>query len=727
MPSGYVSVAVPTPLRQTFQYRVPREQSVEIGWRVRVPFGNRRVVGIVTSLDAEPHIESKKIREIAEVLDPAVKVDESIFGLCRWAADYYCHPIGEVFATALPTLVRTGKEPRADLEALTLTDTGRQLDLDSLNRAPAQRRVIDLLSKRPLTREELAHEEVTRHVITSLYKKELVTWEPVTADEKPAAFKLTGVDHGGVTPTPAQAAAVSQISAGGAATTLLYGVTGSGKTEVYLRLIEDCLKAGKQAMVLVPEIGLTPQTISRFKARFDVEIAVLHSGMTDKERATDWMNVRNGEAGVIIGTRSAVFTPMRNPGLIIVDEEHDASFKQSEGFHYSARDLAVMRGSREKVPVVLGSATPSLESFHNAEVEKYHLVKLAERPAGVLPEKYRLVDTGQVPLEDGLSKPLTSAIQATLDKGQQVLVFINRRGFAPVLFCNTCGWIARCHRCDAKLTYHLGYSKLICHHCGSEERNHLVCQSCKSKDLAALGQGTQRIEQVLANTFRHHPILRIDRDSTRRKGSLDSILDTVATGEPAILVGTQLLAKGHHFPSVTLVAILDIDAGFYSADFRSIERTGQMVLQVGGRSGRAQFPGEVMIQTAFAGHPLLQALIREGYDVFAQSLMQERRDAHLPPYRFHALIRASSQDRDTARIFLEEVSAYNNSDRVELLGPVPALMEKRAGRFRQLLLFSSDSRSQLLHLLKEKVGIASALPRASKVRWSVDVDPYDLF
>ena len=657
----YVSVAVNTPLRQTFQYSLPpempkNEQALTPGCRIRIPFGARSVTGIVTSIDQEPKISTSRIKPALELLNPDIKVAGTVFKLCLWATDYYAHPIGEVFASALPTLIRRGKEPK----------------------------------------HEPAH-----------------------------PFELKVVRHEGITPTPAQQEAVDTINADQPC--LLYGITGSGKTEVYLRLMENCLKAGRQSLVLVPEIGLTPQTVERFRARFDVEIAVLHSGMTDRERAIAWLAASRGEVGIVLGTRSAVFTPLLNPGIIIVDEEHDASFKQQEGFHYSARDLAVLRASWEKVPVLLGSATPSLESLHNVEIGKYRQFTLENRPDDIQAESYRLVNLERTPAPDGFSKPLLDKMNVTLGKGQQVLVFLNRRGYAPVLYCNSCKEIASCTRCDAKLTCHLGYSRLVCHHCGLEEKYLQQCRVCQSTDLSALGMGTQRVEEALAERFPDYPVIRIDRDSTRKKGTLESLLARVHSGEPAILVGTQLLAKGHHFPGVSLVAILDIDSGFYSADFKAMEKTGQLILQVGGRSGRAEHPGEVVIQTRFAEHKHITNLLKQGYAAFAEELLQERKAAGLPPWTYHALIRAKSQKQGVAAEFLRKVASLGGHEGVQVLGPVPALMEKKAGWYRQQLLLAATDRARLHEALKDKVNQAFALPDAKRVRWSVDVDPTELY
>ncbi len=724
----FVAVAVPTPLRNLFHYSLPPGERVVIGSRVRVPFGSRKLVGVVTEVNSRPDIDIAKVRPVLEVLGPGGNLPEAILRLCRWASEYYHHPIGEVVASALPTIIRKGADPQEPTQLLNLTPEGRLIDQQSLGRAHAQRKLLGALQQSARTREELGAMEISSQTIRAIEKKDWAQWlTEVPAPLEP--FSLGAVNHSGLKVTEEQATAIDAVqNRVDSKPFLLYGVTGSGKTEVYLRVIEPLLKAGKQVLILVPEIGLTPQTIARFRDRFDVPITILHSSLTDKQRALGWLQAREGSAGIILGTRSAIYTPLKYPGAIIVDEEHDASYKQQDGFRYSARDLAVLRAGFEGLPVILGSATPSLESLHNADSGKYHLLKLGTRPPGIEAERYELLDTRHLEQKDGLTRALRHQIGARLANREQVLVFINRRGFSPVLICNDCSWIAHCRRCDAKLTYHLSTHSLVCHHCGTISHNIISCQSCRSNQLSPLGLGTQRIEQALAAMFPGFPVLRIDRDSTRRKGSMESFISEINTGEPAILVGTQLLAKGHHFPNVTLVAMLDIDSGFYSADFRATERLGQTILQVGGRSGRADKPGTVTIQTAFATHPLMETIVGCGYYEFASGLLQERKEAALPPFAFHALIRAEANSSATARSFLESIiKNVNARNSVNLLGPIPALMEKKAGRYRQLLIVASENRPDLHRELSQIIQVTESLPDSKKVRWSVDVDPTDMY
>ncbi|MCK5640042.1 MAG: primosomal protein N', partial [Gammaproteobacteria bacterium] len=508
------------------------------------------------------------------------------------------------------------------------------------------------------------------------------------------------------------------------------GVTGSGKTEVYLRIIEEVLASGRQALVLVPEIGLTPQLVQRFQQRFPVPIALLHSGLNDTERLNAWLMARDGSAPIVIGTRSAVFTPLCKPGVIIVDEEHDASYKQHDGFRYSARDLAVMRGHLVQVPVLLGSATPSMESLHNTRSVRYGLLELSKRAGAASQPSIRLLDIRSQPMDEGLSDNLLQVMRRHLQQNGQILLFLNRRGYAPVLMCHDCGWVGKCQRCDAHLTLYAGQRRMRCHHCASERPVFSECPECKSHELHPVGQGTERVEQALQRNFPDTEIARIDRDSTRRKGSMEAMLERIHEGKTRILVGTQMLAKGHHFPGVTLVAILDCDQGLFSVDFRASERMAQLITQVAGRAGRAEKSGEVLIQTHHPEHPLLQCLIQQGYQGFSKAILAERQAAELPPFSHMALLRAEAVAADAAMTFLCEArdlaQAIDVSD-VDILGPVPAPMERRAGRFRAQLLLQATQRQDLQNLLSPWIQQLEGLKAGRKVRWSLDVDPYEMY
>jgi primosomal protein N' (replication factor Y) len=511
---------------------------------------------------------------------------------------------------------------------------------------------------------------------------------------------------------------------------LLEGITGSGKTEVYLDAIQAALEKKQQALVLVPEISLTPQLTQRFQARFDRPIAILHSQLTDKQRLDAWLAAREGEADIVIGTRSAITAPLPRLGLIVVDEEHDSSFKQQEGFRYSARDLAVMRGHIENIPVVLGSATPSFETLHNVYQGRYQHLKLQSRHGNARLPTLKVIDLRSQPLVDGLSLELREQMKRHLDQGNQVILFINRRGFAPTLLCHDCGWIARCQRCDSHMTLHQAKNKLRCHHCGAERRAESACPSCQGTSLIPVGEGTERVESSLNQLFPDNKVIRIDRDTTRRKGSLESILQDVHGGEARILVGTQMLAKGHHFPNVTLVGILNIDQGFFSVDFHALEKTAQLIVQVAGRAGREEKPGTVMLQTHYPDHPLLQTLLNAGYDEFARQAMVEREQANLPPYSYMALLRAEAVDARQPIEFLQEAKAMaqqHETANVEFWGPLPSPMEKRAGRYRAQLFIQSLDRAALHRLLAPWIRALEKSRLGRKVRWSIDVDPVDVY
>jgi len=510
---------------------------------------------------------------------------------------------------------------------------------------------------------------------------------------------------------------------------LLDGITGSGKTEVYLQAIHEKLQQQKQVLVLVPEIGLTPQTIQRFRERFSDGVIALHSGLTEKQRLHAWMLAQSNETKIIIGTRSAIFSPFANLGLIIVDEEHDLSFKQQEGFRYHARDLAVMRAHTNNIPIILGSATPALETLHNAQQQRYQHLILSERAGNAQLPEIQILDICKQPIEEGLSSPLLTEMKRHLEAGDQVMLFLNRRGFSPVLMCHACGWAATCKRCDARMTLHQQPKRLHCHHCDTRTPVPMKCGACGDKELITIGLGTERLETVLEKHFPQYAIARIDRDSTQRKGSMEKLLNSIQSGEKQILIGTQMLAKGHHFPNVTLVAIVDADGGFFSSDFRALERMGQLLLQVSGRAGRVEKKGKVIIQTHHPDHPLLHQLLHENYKTFAETLLQEREQAKLPPFTFFALFRAEALKADKAIAFLEKIKSIADSmgSSVNLLGPIPAIMPKRAGRSRMQLLMQSQQRPVLQSFLKLLLPEVEKLSLKQRVRWSLDVDPVEMF
>jgi len=604
----------------------------------------------------------------------------------------------------------------------------------ALKRAPQQAQVFQLLLRdQTLADTQLSALDIKRETLRALLAKGLIERIASASSSTPATTVITPATST-LIPSDEQHAAIDAVAAsfGQFQCHLLEGVTGSGKTEVYLRLIEQTLARGEQALVLVPEIGLTPQTLERFQQRLPTPIAVFHSGLSDRERLQAWRRARSGEAGVVLGTRSAVFADFAQLGLIVVDEEHDSSYKQQDGFRYHARDLAIKRASDAQIPILLGSATPALETLHNALSGRYQHHHLHLRAGNATPPEIDVIDIRHQPIQDGLAPATLRAVGETLERGDQALIFLNRRGFAPTLLCHDCGWIAQCRHCDARLTVHAQERRLRCHHCGHNQPIPLRCDNCKSAQLEFRGPGTERLELALQRWFPAFPIIRIDRDTTARKHALrDKLLD-VHSGAPCVLVGTQMLAKGHHFPDVTLVVMVDVDGGLVSADFRGPEKLGQLLTQVSGRAGRAEKSGRVLIQTHYPDHPLLASLLRNGYHDFARQLLEERRERGLPPFAQMALLRADARALDEAEQLLRDLRQqgqpgnHSDKDSVDMLGPLPAPMSRRAGLFRAQLLLRADSRSQLHRALHILCRAAENHPLARKVRWSVDVDPVDM-
>ncbi|MBT8144991.1 MAG: primosomal protein N' [Gammaproteobacteria bacterium] len=724
-----VRVALPTPVRQLFEYLPPAAELISPGVRVRVPFGRKRQVGIVTHCGVAATIDPGRLRPVVEVLDTEPVVDAALLRLLLWASDYYCCPPGEVITTALPTALRNGQPATAVEPHFFLTASAADTDLDSLRtRAPRQAQALRLLQSQVQGVAESALRaqmgDGWRSVLRRLQHKDWVSAEP-----RPVATTLVRGSGAPPTfePTDDQVHAIGKVTDSAEfAPFLLYGITGSGKTEVYLQLISRCIARRQQSLVLVPEIGLTPQLLERFRRRLDGAIVSLHSGLNDSERLAAWRAAQDGTADVIVGTRSAIFAPLPRPGLLIVDEEHDASYKQQDGWRYSARDFAVMRARELDVPIVLGSATPSLESLHNVQRGRYTQLRLSQRPGAAVLPTMRLVDCRMETLEGGLSATLRAAIARHLDGDGQVLLFLNRRGFAPAWFCIDCSWIASCTRCDARLTYHQRENRLRCHHCGASCPPPTECPQC-SHPLQPVGLGTERIAETLTRLYGDFGIARIDRDNTRRKGELERVLGEIRAGRHRLLVGTQMLTKGHHFPDVTLVGIVDADPGLFATDPRSSERLAQLLVQVAGRAGRAQRPGEVLIQTQCPQHPLLNTLTTHGYDDFATVALAEREAANWPPYCALALLRARAADQQHVDTFLQATTRLLRLPAgIELLGPAAAPMARRAGQYRAQVLLQGERRA-LHSYLRPWVDAVAALPESRRVHWSVDVDPVDLY
>jgi primosomal protein N' (replication factor Y) (superfamily II helicase) len=716
-------VALPVPLPQLFDYLAPADGEACVGARVLVPFGRGRKVGVVVATPVDAAVGPGRLKQVIQLLDDAPLLDDELMQTLGRAADYWLGAPGEAYANALPLMLREPRPlPDARAEYWAPTPAGVSA-LEAGSRRGNSRVLLQLLAAGPLDAATLAVQLPEWRAAA----RRLSTAGLIERSEAPVAPAA-----GSVAPTlnaeQQQAVAAVAVELGHFQPFLLDGVTGSGKTEVYLALIEQALARGRQSLLLVPEIGLAPQTVRRLRERLGVAVEVLHSNLAEGDRARAWLRARSGEAKVILGTRSAVFTPLPRAGLIIVDEEHDGAYKQQEGFRYHARDLALLRGRALGVPVVLGSGTPSLESLANAASGRYRTLHLRARPGAIRPPQVEIVDMRAQRLAHGLSPALLAAVAATVARGEQVLVFRNRRGYAPVLLCHGCGWHAECPRCEHPMTLHSGWRQLVCHHCDYRTRVPAACPACATPDLKPQGQGTERLEEALTAQFPDVPVLRIDRETTRRRDAFEELLGRLRDDAPAILVGTQMLAKGHDLPNLTLVAIVGVDEGLHSVDFRAGERLAQLVVQVAGRAGRARKPGRVLLQTHHPQHPLLRSLLASGYAAAAQELLAERRETGLPPYGHQALLRAEAHARADVDAFLAEACHALPADHgLQIAGPMPAPMPLRAGRHRGQLLLETDQRSRLHGVLRPWQRTLATLPSARRVRWSVDVDPIDLY
>ncbi|EEX30710.1 MULTISPECIES: primosomal protein N' [Vibrio] len=725
-------VALPVPLDKQFDYQIPAHLFPIIGGRVSVPFGRQTLVGVVTALVNQSEFSFDKLKPLKQVLDSQPVWPDSLYELLQWCSQFYQYPLGDTLLNAMPSALRKGKE--ADFATLVewqLTAAGRNQLMLGFGRAVKQAKVMHMLESGSVPHQHFIDEEISSSVLKTLQEKgwiESIECKPEMRDWS----RQVEADVDKPKLNEEQAVAIATVNSfDGFGCFLLEGVTGSGKTEVYLNLIKPVLEKGRQALVLVPEIGLTPQTINRFRHRFDVPVEVIHSGLNDSERLNAWLSARDKAAGIVIGTRSALLTPFADLGIIIVDEEHDASYKQQDSLRYHARDVAVMRANKEQIPIVLGSATPALETLHNALSGKYHHLTLTERAGNAVPTSNKVLDVKGQYLESGLSASLIAEMRQHLSAGNQVMLFLNRRGFSPALMCHDCGWIAECKRCDAYYTYHQYSNEIRCHHCGSQQPTIHQCQGCGSSNLVTVGVGTEQLEAQLGELFPEYQTIRIDRDSTRRKGSLESALGDIRSGKYQILIGTQMLAKGHHFPDVTLVALLDVDGSLYSSDFRASERLAQLFIQVAGRAGRASKPGEVILQTHHPEHSLLQALLTKSYRHFAETALQERKFAMLPPYSYLTLFRAEANNSQHVEAFLRQVrhtlEAHPLFDGYcQVLGPTPAPLAKRAGKHRWQLMLQTQTRPTMQKLLSSAKPAIQMLPNAKKVRWSLDIEPQDL-
>ena len=725
-----VRVALAVPLPRFFDYLYPTDLTPIVGGRVLVPFGSQKRVGIVVDLPASSDVAKEKLKPIIDVLDAESLFNSTTWDWLAWSANYYRAALGDVLFQALPVKLRNGESAvKNDRTFWRITDLGKQaLESDDLKRAKKQIEALNLLLTQDL---EKGNNEISSAIWSALKGKDYVEEIIVTTEQKSwqqalGDNPLVNLDNRFIL-NKQQALAFSQLLfQEGFNVWLLEGVTGSGKTEIYLQYIEEVLKKGKQVLVLVPEIGLTPQTVRRFQARFNVEIDVLHSNLNDTQRLNVWERARTGQSAIVIGTRSALFTQFSDLGLIILDEEHDGSFKQQDGWRYHARDLGIVLAQKLNIPILLGSATPSLESINNVQNGKYHHLVLSKRAGNATALRQFVIDLKHQRIQNGLSEPLLQRMQEHLEKGNQVLLFLNRRGFAPVLLCHECGWIDECHHCEKPYTYHQHQRVLRCHHCGAQKTVPMQCGHCGSTHLVTTGLGTEQLEETLKARFPQYNIARIDRDSTARKGKLEGYLEDIQQGKSQILIGTQMLAKGHHFPNVTLVALVNVDNALFSLDFRAEERLAQLYVQVAGRSGRAEKQGEVVLQTHYPDHPLLTTLLEKGYQAFAEETLKLRHNMGLPPFSFQALFKAQCRHSEEAENALSQLASFFYEQKIEglqVLGPIPAPFSKKAGQYRWQLLLQHASRKQLQAALSR---YSPELIKSSQVRLILDVDPLDL-
>ena len=729
----FARIALPVPLHRYFDYVFPASMKVVVGGRVLVPFGTQRRVGVVVDVVEQTEVPEEQLKPVLASLDDTSLFSAESWQFLSWAANYYHAPLGEVLSQALPVKLRQG-ESAVEKQKIFWKPTalGEQaLAQGLLKRSKKQLEALQAANdgmekgNNPFGSGIWSALKAKDYVTEVAQDTEIQTWQQQLAGE-PIVNKADRL-----TLNKQQALVFSQLKfTQGFAAWLLDGVTGSGKTEIYLQFIEEILNQGKQVLVLVPEIGLTPQTVSRFQARFNVVIDVLHSNLNDTQRLHVWQRARNGQSAVIIGTRSALFTQFADLGAIIIDEEHDASFKQQDGWRYHARDLAVVYAKQLNIPVLMGSATPSLESLNNVQQGKYQRLCLSEKANHSTALQQRVIDLKHQSMRNGLSEILLKRMQIHLEKGNQVLLFLNRRGFAPVLLCHECGWMAECRHCDKPYTYHQQHNVLRCHHCSAQKPIPRQCGNCGSTQLITTGLGTEQLEDTLKAVFPNYGIARIDRDTTARKGKLEGYLADIQQGKSQILIGTQMLAKGHHFPNVTLVALVNVDSALFSLDFRAEERLAQLYMQVAGRAGRGAQQGEVLLQTHYPEHPLLQSLLKHGYDNFAQQALALRHKMGLPPFSSQALFKAQSRHSEEAEQLLAQFAEYfygvkqHTAPELQILGPITAPFSKKAGQYRWQLLLQHPSRLILQQVLNEFQ--TSELNKPAQVRWILDVDPLDL-
>ena len=654
----YYDIAVGLPLRQCFTYK--SKDIIKKGERVVVPFGNKSIIGIVVKKVSKPK-SLKGLKEIIEITDDHIAFDKSEFKTILWASDYYHHPIGEVFFSFLPTLLRKKNDK-------TVKATG----------------------------------EIAKYELNEKDKNFKLTKEQSTNLDK--LNKINRFDP-----------------------SLIYGVTGSGKTEIYLQLAEKLIQKNKSVLVLVPEINLIPQLEKRFKNRFSGDIGVYHSRQTSNQRLKVWLRSKFGEIKIVIGTRSSVLIPLKDLGAIIVDEEHDQSYKQADGFKFSGRDVAIKRSQIEDIPIFLGSATPSLQTLKLVKEKKYKKYDLLRRVDGKKPPKLIPLDISESSMLGGIAAQTMDIINSVIKRGEQVLIFINRRGFAPLYECDNCGWVAKCSSCESNLVFHKSKNRLICHRCESVYRVNDSCPDCSSNEINILGTGTERVEEILKSTFKKVPIIRMDYDSTRLKGSIDAIYEEAEKSKQAILVGTQMLSKGHDFPKVTLCVILNADGGLLSPDINSVEKISQQLIQVSGRAGRNNNLAKVIIQTRYPNDENLKKIKTGDYQIVAEKCLKTNKALDIPPYSNISILRAISPNPQIGIKFLDKAhKILKNKKNVDVIGPFPSIPFKVKGNTRNHLVIKSNTKTYLNRVLKFLTKEIENWPETKKVKWSYDIDPYDM-
>ena len=725
----YASFAIAIPLFRVFDYAVDAGQPVHPGIRYRLPFGNGGKVGVLLSTSRTTTLDSRKVKPALEALDQAPVLSEHILQLAGWIADYYLQPPGEVLFQCLPKYLRSAKQQKPVRVKVWFAET---LDFEARDairrRSPRQHELLGAIeASSGLNAAQLKAINPNWHgVVLALESKQAISWQW----QKPESADIALQPAPELNSEQAQVVESMLEKSTGFSVQLLDGITGSGKTEVYFRLIQHQLAQNRQVIFLVPEIGLTSQLLERVRARFGLRFAMSHSGLTDVQRYQAWEQFRQGDVDIMLGTRSSLFSQSDRLGLIIIDEEHDSSYKQEDGIRYHARDVAIKRAQMLDIPIVLGSATPSLESLNNAERDHYFLYRLTQRPTAYPPPQIRLIDTRNLKLDTGCSPQLIQKIHQHLKAHGQVLLYLNRRGFAPVVMCHECGWQSHCERCDARLTMHQSVHRLLCHHCGYAQPIPPACPACGHADIKHYGIGTEQLEQRLAQIFTEVPVIRIDRDSISGRDEFAARLQTLNKGEPCVLIGTQMIAKGHDYPAITLSVILDADQALFSASYRATEQLVQTVFQVSGRSGRGQQQGEAFVQTGFPEHPLMQSLTKQSYREISETILAERRLLGFPPHVRVVMFRADALSLEQALEKLDEIrgklAAIANRAGIDCIGPIPALMTRRIGRYRaQLCIMSGDYR-KLRRSLSAAMPAIENIPSTHAVKWMIDVDAHDL-